>query len=63
MIELGQVMPELEIKIVCRVAHSVSDSKVRFTVYKGRDGEAWYCPTWYDIDLAGAMLNVEFPKG
>lgn len=63
MIELGRKMPELEIRMVCNVAHSVSDSKVRFTVQKNRDAMSWSCPTWLDVKMAGSMLQVEFPKG
>lgn len=62
MIELGRKMPELEIRMVCNVAHSVSDTKVRFTVQKRRDAMNWSCPTWLDVKMAGSMLQVEFPK-
>lgn len=62
LIELGQKMPELEIKIACKVANSVSDSYVRFTVMKFENGPNWYCITWSDINLAAGVLRVEFPK-
>ena len=62
LVELGQKMPELGIKIVCKVANSVTDSYVRFTVQKFSDEPGWYCPTWLDINLAAGVLRVEFPK-
>ena len=62
LVELGQKMPELGIKIVCKVANSVTDSYVRFTVQKYPDEPGWYCPTWLDIRLAEGVLRVEFPR-
>ncbi|PWL41183.1 MAG: hypothetical protein DBY43_05540 [Clostridiaceae bacterium] len=62
LVELGQKMPELGLKIVCKVANSVSDSYVRFTVEKYPDEPDWWCPTWFDIGLAEGVLRVDFPK-
>ena len=62
LVELGQKMPELGIKIVCKVANSVTDSYVRFTVQKFSDEPGWYCPTWLDINSAAGVLRVEFPR-
>jgi hypothetical protein len=62
LIELGQKMPELGVRVVCRVANSVTDAKVQFTVEKYPDEPDWWCPTWFDIKLAEGVLRVEFPK-
>lgn len=62
LIELGKAMPELEIQSVCRVAGSVTDVKCLFTVVKARESNGWACPTWQNIDMAGAVLEVKFPE-
>lgn len=62
LIELGKAMPELEIKVICRVAGAITDVKCLFTVVKARESDGWTCPTWKNIDMAGAVLEVKFPK-
>lgn len=62
LVELGQKMPGLGFRVVCRVANSVSDSYVCFTVEKHPDEPDWWCPTWFDIKLAEGVLRVDFPK-
>lgn len=62
LIELGKAMPELEIKSVCRVAGDITDIKCLFTVVKVRESDGWACPTWRNIDMAGAVLEVKFPE-
>lgn len=62
LIELGKVMPELEIKVICRVAGAITDVKCLFTVVKTRESNGWACPTWQNIDMAGAVLEVKFPE-
>lgn len=62
LIELGKAMPELEIKVICRVAGAITDVKCLFTVVKVRESDAWHCPTWQNIDMAGAVLEVKFPE-
>lgn len=62
LIELGKAMPELEIQSVCRVDGSITDVKCLFTVVKARESNGWACPTWQNIDMAGAVLEVKFPE-
>ena len=62
LIELGKAMPELEIKVICRVAGSITDVKCLFAVVKARESDAWCCPTWQNIDMAGDVLEVKFPE-
>ena len=62
LIELGKAMPELEIQSVCRVAGAITDVKCLFTVVKARESNEWACPTWQNIDMAGAVLEVKFPE-
>ena len=62
LIELGKSMPELEIQSVCRVAGAITDVKCLFTVVKARESNEWACPTWQNIDMAGAVLEVKFPE-
>ena len=62
LIELGKAMPELEIQSVCRVAGAITDVKCLFTVVKARESNGWACPTWQNIDMAGAVLEVKFPE-
>lgn len=63
LIELGQKMPALELKIVCRTAYSVTDVYTRYTVEKDRDKTGWYSSTWsVRTDTAGFLLGVELPK-
>ena len=62
LIELGKAMPELEIKVICRVAGAITDVKCLFAVVKARESDVWYCPTWQNIDMAGDVLGVKFPK-
>lgn len=62
LVELGRKLPGLGIRIVCRVANSVSDAKVQFTVEKWPDEPDWWCPTWFDIKPAEGVLRVKFPR-
>lgn len=62
LIELGKAMPELEIESICRVAGAITDVKCLFTVVKARESDGWACPTWQNIDMAGAVLEVKFPE-
>lgn len=62
LIELGKAMSELEIQSVCRVAGAITDVKCLFTVVKARESDMWTCPTWQNIDMAGAVLEVQFPE-
>lgn len=58
-IDLTVAVPQSEIQ---KVAGAITDVKCLFTVVKARESNGWACPTWQNIDMAGAVLEVKFPE-